>query len=132
MIKPSQEEIGLEMAVAWEALDDAESNLEEGRFRTAISRAYYAIFHAARAVVWTREVAPKTHKGLAQQFGQNIVQTGVTSREFSTILKNASDERELADYHAMTGSFEREDVEKLVAEARMFVKEMKRILEEDV
>lgn len=128
MTIPSNEEIKAELTAAKEALDDAESNMSENRFRTAISRAYYAIFHAARAVVWTRGLAPKTHKGLARQFGQYVVRARLTDKRFNKILKDAADERELADYNAMTGSFEKEDVVSLVSEAREFVEEMGKVL----
>lgn len=49
MTAPDKELIAAEMAVVFEMLDDAEDDVREGRFGSAISRGYYAVFHAARA-----------------------------------------------------------------------------------
>ena len=68
MTAPTRQEIEAEIGNALEALDDAEATLQQGRLKTAINRAYYACFHAARAVLWSESHAPKTHKGTKKQF----------------------------------------------------------------
>ncbi len=128
MTIPSARQIRAEMERAYEALDDAEHTLSEGRLRTALSRAYYAVFHAARAVLWSQGLAPKTHKGMIQLFGKHVVGEGLVSREIGKILTEAHEQRELADYHALAGSFDKDEVEMLVADARRFVEKIEGIL----
>lgn len=128
MVVPDKKRIQGELAEAYEALSDAEANVSEGRLKTATSRAYYAIFHAARAVLWSKGLGPKTHKGVAQLFGREVVKTKHVSEEIGEILAEARDRRELADYNAMTGSFFPEEVKELVRNARRFVGTIENIL----
>ena len=46
---------------AWEDLRTARHDLEGGFVRAAISRAYYAAFHAARAALLTEGESPKSY-----------------------------------------------------------------------
>lgn len=47
-----------------ESLESAEILVAAGKFADAISRAYYAAFHYARALLLTLGEEPKTHAGL--------------------------------------------------------------------
>ena len=96
--------------------------------KTAINRAYYACFHAARAVLWSESHAPKTHKGAKKQFHQSVVNAGLVDKRFGEILERTASERNLADYHAMSDSFDRDEVAELVAQARAFVERMQQLL----
>lgn len=131
MTAPSEKEVQAELALAFETLTEAEDDLVKRQLRSAVSRGYYAVFHAARAVLWTKGLAPKSHKGVLQQFGQHLVLPGLVDKELGVTLKDAFDERELADYHALTGNFELADVERLVTCARKFVERMERLLEKE-
>ena len=42
-------------------------------FSEAISEAYYAMFHAAKALLALRGIHPKTHAGVVSQFGLQFV-----------------------------------------------------------
>lgn len=85
------------------------------------------MFHAARAALWAKGLAPKTHKGLLQLFGAHLVLPGILGKEFSTMLKKAFDDRELADYDA-TRNLDDADVTRLVGDARRFVSKMEEII----
>lgn len=128
MTVPDEKLIRAEMAVALEMLDDAEDSLRKERFRSAVSRGYYAVYHAARAVLASRAIGTVTHKGLIQQFGDTLVRSGEVEREFGRILTDAHDDRQLADYNVMTGSFEKVDIERQIANARKFVERMQELL----
>ena len=61
-------------------IENAEEKLEaakyliKGRFyNDAASRAYYSMYHAAKALLLIRDVSPKTHKGVIQAFGLEFV-----------------------------------------------------------
>ncbi len=51
-----------------EKLDSAKLLLENGYFKDAVSRAYYCMYNAARALLLTKDISPKTHKGLIAKF----------------------------------------------------------------
>jgi len=57
------ERIKAELERAKEALQAAENLCEDGLLADSVSRSYYAIFHAARAVMLTKEIDPDTHNG---------------------------------------------------------------------
>lgn len=130
MTVPSPEQIAGQLEKAYQALDDAEETLTDGRLETATSRAYYAIFYAARAILWSQGFAPKTHKGLGTLFDQHLIKPGIVDRVYRDILKDAADDREYADYLALTGSLDVTDVKRLVTDARRFVEKMDELIDE--
>jgi uncharacterized protein len=122
-----------EMKAAVEALADAELLVKENRTASAISRAYYAIFHAARAVLNLRGVAPKTHKGVKSDFSLLIVKPGLVEKEYGTILQDARDQRQTADYEVSEREWLSldEGLVEMVANARRFVGRMQRLMNEE-
>jgi hypothetical protein len=49
----------------------AEKLFQDGYCKDAVSRAYYAMYHAARAALSIVNVFPKTHEGVVAEFGKN-------------------------------------------------------------
>ena len=127
MTAPSKAEIRGELETAQVALASAELNLQHD-LATAVNRAYYACFHAARAILWSHGLAPRTHKGVRKLFHEYLIAPQVVERDFGDILRNTADERETADYHATTGSFRQEEVAVLVGDARRFVEHIQSLL----
>jgi uncharacterized protein (UPF0332 family) len=114
---------------AEEKLESARILLQNCKFKDAISRAYYAMYHAARGLLLTRDISPKTHKGLIQKFGEEFVKTEKLSREYSTMLAKAEDLREMADYDVVA-HFSIEEAESVVKNAEHFLEKITRIAEE--
>jgi uncharacterized protein (UPF0332 family) len=85
-------------ACCLEALEDAQLMLEHGRYKNALNRAYYAIFHAIRAVNALDGFDSSKHSGVIAHFNQNYVKTGVFQKEASKVIRLASENRERADY----------------------------------
>lgn len=46
-----------------------------GLYADAISRAYYAIFHATKATVLTKEIEPTTHQAAGSLLNQHLIYT---------------------------------------------------------
>jgi len=65
-----------QIAKADEKLSAAKSLLKEGFLDDAISRAYYAIFHAASAVLFSERINAESHSALKDMFGLHFVKTG--------------------------------------------------------
>lgn len=57
-----------ELATAAEALREASALLDLGLSRGAVSRLYYAVFHAARAALVSCGLHAKTHSGQLTRF----------------------------------------------------------------
>lgn len=57
-------------------LEVAERLLKSADYEDAVSRAYYAVFHAAQALLMTEGEKAETHKGVVTLFGLLFVKTG--------------------------------------------------------
>jgi len=118
-----KERIEAEIDRAKEALTAAKNLFEDGLFADSISRAYYAIFHAARAVLLTKEIDPDTHNGAISMFGLHFVKNGLIEERFGRIFNEAKDARELGDY-IVTKEFTKEETGKRVEQATEFLQRM--------
>ena len=81
-----------------EDLFDAKLMLENGRYKNALNRGYYAIFHAIRAVNALDGFDSSKHSGVIAHFNQQYVKEGIFPKELSKIIREASENREKADY----------------------------------
>jgi uncharacterized protein (UPF0332 family) len=71
----NEEELLLKRAAS--KLSAAKVLFREGYYDDVVSRAYYSMHFAARALLLTKDIAPKTHKGLVSKFGLEFVNTYV-------------------------------------------------------
>lgn len=101
------------------SLRSARNILEDGDNDFAMSRAYYAMFHAANATLRVRGITWAKHSGVIAAFGQYMVKPGTFSEEHHRALHAAFNARGAGDYG---GEFPtREEVEVRLGQAEMFV-----------
>jgi uncharacterized protein (UPF0332 family) len=74
------------------------SDLDAGRFEEAASRAYYVMFHAARALLAAQGISARTHSGLAAVFAEHFVRPGEVNVELGRWLGQGRRAREVGDY----------------------------------
>ena len=110
-----------------EAIEDAKLLFENSRYKNALNRAYYAVFHALRAVNVLDGFDSSKHSGVIAHFNQNYVKTGIFSKEVSKIIKLASEKREKADYLDFYIA-SKEDAEQQIKRAEEFQKIIKQFL----
>lgn len=67
---------------AWERLIVAEDLFRLGHYRDCLSKTYYSLFQAARAVLATIGLDSRKHSGVISLFNVNFVKSGVFSKEF--------------------------------------------------
>jgi len=63
-------------------LEVSERLLRSGDYDDAVSRAYYAAFHAAQALLLSEGERAETHKGVITLFGLLFVKSGKFDRRF--------------------------------------------------
>lgn len=84
---------------ARDALADARILLEGGGSDEAVvNRLYYACFHAASAVLISKDHEVASHRGLIMVFGREVVLTGDVPKDDGRFLNELNDLREQADY----------------------------------
>jgi len=110
------------------ALGAAELLLQAGYYEDAISRAYYAVLHAAKAALLARDTAAESHTVVRRLFGKELVQQGVLEKEWAIILAQQQDERTLADYDVEL-TLPRELAEHRVEDAHHFQDRIRSFLE---
>jgi uncharacterized protein (UPF0332 family) len=89
-----------ELARGDEAYRAAEVLLRESLLRDALSRAYYAALHFARALLLTRGEEPLTHDGVVQRFSLHFVRGGIVTVAEGKVLGRLQRIREEVDYIA--------------------------------
>ena len=72
--------------------------LEAGDYDFAVSRAYYAMFYVARALLLTRGVRRSKHSGVLAAFASEFVRSGELPAELFALLRNGFEDRGESDY----------------------------------
>ena len=114
-----------ELALAVSDLGDARRSNGAGSHKWAIVQCYYAMFHAARAVLYASGYREKSHYCLVQSIRHLYVRTGRLDASFIEDLVAAKNLREEADYY---GDFSRSNCEKFLVKAERFIAEAEIIL----
>ena len=102
-----------------EELENAKAMLETGKYKLALNRSYYSIFHGMSAVNVLDEFDSSKHSGVIAHFNQYHVKTGDFSKEASKIIRTSSEMREHADYEDFFVA-SRQDAEEQVQKAQTF------------
>ena len=76
----------------------ADSLLQAGFARVALTRAYFAVFHAARARLYFAGFEPRTHAGVQHLFNQHFVRSARFEPGVSRLMARLQKYREEADY----------------------------------
>jgi len=120
-------EVQLYLDRAHQDLRAAESNLQQGFHGVAVTRAYYAMFYAASALLASKEISRSKHSGVHSAFGEHFVKAGLIETEYAKMLGHAFDSRLDSDYD-VTFSTERTLAEGILHDAQRFVERVERYL----
>lgn len=93
-----REAVATELRLATEELTIAEGLVQAGHFRVAVSRAYFAVFHAARALLYAEGLEPKSHASVQTLWSSHLVKSGRYEPASGRVLARLQRYRELADY----------------------------------
>ena len=101
--------------------------LNNGLNADAISRAYYSVIHAAKAVLEIRDVSADSHQGVRNQFGLHIVRPGLVEPNWGSEIGRLNTLRVVADYDVME-AFTESDARDAYDGAEAFVNRMRSLL----
>ena len=93
--------IRFRLECAHEAMLDAESLIDAGRWRGAANRLYYAAFYAVVALLLTDELHSRKHSGVRALFMRHYGNSGRFEPELARIYKWLYDTRMNSDYSDM-------------------------------
>ena len=100
----------LELEKAEVSLQEVEVLMERSLWDAAISRAYYGIFHLARALLFSMGLEARSHGGVIHLLSMHLVRTGAFPGEMVRALSRMQKLREDADYQT-TLHFDQEAAE---------------------
>lgn len=124
---PLEELAAGRLSRAEEALRDGTYLMENGSWRAAVNRFYYACFHSARALLATRDRDSKTHSGVIALFHEEFVRTDQFDRQVARALSRAFERRQESDYSDLAEP-KKTDAEASLEDAARFVAECRRLL----
>lgn len=117
-----------ELTRAKKALLAAKTLLENQLYEDCVSRAYYAVLHAAKAALATVGVEPESHHAVRRMFGLHLVKTGKLEKDFAKILTAEQEDREIGDYDIHI-EIEKDTAAKRVRDAEKFIKRIEKYLQ---
>jgi uncharacterized protein (UPF0332 family) len=117
------------LSKAERAIRAAEVLLHAGESDFAAGRAYYAMFYAAEALLFERGLQFRKHSAVHSALGEHVVRPGVLDARFHRWLLDAFDVRIQADY-GVDALITADDAKAVIAQAREFVLEAQRIIEQ--
>ncbi|MFA4874310.1 MAG: HEPN domain-containing protein [bacterium] len=112
--------VGLEIEKGDAALRQAEILLKNNEYDGAVSRAYYAVFHYAQALLFLKGIEARSHHALNRLFSLHFVRSGAFEKRFATILSHAQKAREESDYSPEI-PFSSEEAQLRIDEAKDFI-----------
>jgi len=124
-----RDEIRDHITLAEECLEEAKNLLSNGFYRGAVSRAYYSMYHAAKALLLTKNITPKKHTGVLRMLGLEFVNKGYLEEIYAEAYKYAFDIRQKADY-GVEFKIEKEVAEEVVKNAEIFLQRIIKTIEE--
>lgn len=123
------DEAGLLIKEAESKLISATFLFEKSMYSDAISRAYYSMHYSARALLSTRNIFPKTHKGVIAQLGLEFVKEGIIEEYYLKAISTAREIRERADY-GIGYEFTHEETESVIEYSERFLGMVKKAIKE--
>jgi len=79
-------------------LEEMQVLFERDLYYGSVNRAYYAIFHAASALLILDGKRFKKHSAVISFFGKEYVNTGVVPREYQDVFNKMFEIRNIVDY----------------------------------
>jgi uncharacterized protein (UPF0332 family) len=100
-----------------------------GYYDDALSRAYYSMFYAAKALLSVKEIYPKAHKGVISKFGLEFVKKGLIEDTYGRALNHAKDRREVAEYD-VEKKISKNETALIIEDAENFLERIKIVINE--
>ena len=119
------------LAAANEKLDAAKNLRDNGYFNDAVSRAYYAAFHAVSLLLFLSDQAYSRHGQLIGAFNRDFVASGKLPKDLGKALGRLFDRRQTADYDIFDRA-SREEADQAIADASALISAIDSYIEKEM
>ncbi len=110
-------------------LNSSKLLFNEGDYESSVSRAYYAMFYAAEAVLLTQNLSFSSHRGVISAFGEHFIKTDTFPREMGREFNRAFEKRQLGDYE-YTFVISQDEASEILEKGKDFVEKLIQYLNE--
>jgi len=129
-LKSLREKVSKSWAKCEEAQREMEILFSGGLYSGSVSRAYYAMFYATTALLFTKNLEFSKHSGTISAFGKQFIKTGLLEDEYHKLLTESFKARQSAEYNIFR-QIDKEFAAKINGDAKRFVSRIKRYLKEN-
>ncbi len=112
---------------AKESLKAANKLFDDGFYSFSASRAYYAMFYMAEALLLKKELSFSKHSGVISVFGEHFIKTGVIDSKYHQMLRDAFRVRNIGDY-AYDVDITKQEARNILKNAENFIGEIEKNL----
>jgi uncharacterized protein (UPF0332 family) len=116
-------------------LEQAEKNYKEieqlmlfDNLHTAVNRIYYGMFYGLLALALKHHFETSKHQQLLGWFNKNFINAEIIEKKYGKIVQDAFERRMRSDYDAFV-DFDKETVEQMYADMRLFLDRIRREIE---
>lgn len=124
-----KEEIKLFIEKARRSLEAAGDLHKGGHYDFAISRAYYAMFYMATALLLTRNLSFSKHSAIISALNQHFVEQGILDQKYHRMFSKAFEARQIGDYGILRDVSQKESRE-MLSYAKDFVEKIEELIGE--
>jgi len=110
-----------------ERLNSARILLENKQFKDSLSRSYYAMFTAARAILASKHLDSSKHTGVISLLNQHFVKTGIVTKDLGRMLMKGKGLREDGDYKDFV-EVSMEEAQQQYSDAEEFIEKIEDVL----
>jgi uncharacterized protein len=125
--RQQKEYVSLRIKLAKEKIKAAQLLAKNGNYRDAISRAYYAIYYAAKAFLLYHGQNPYSHKGVSVLFHKFCATHKKPDASFAKMLSVLQEARLDADYKEKV-FLSKNDAQEAIDMAQSFLKEIRSLV----
>ena len=119
--------IDLKIERANETINEVPYLLEQGFYRTAINRMYYACYYVVGALLMQNNFEARTHKGIIALFSMSFIKTRILSEDVGKLYRSLFELRQTGDYDELK-VINREDVVCRLEPAIQFIKTIENLI----
>lgn len=113
---------------AGQTLEATKTLHEQGFFNDAVSRGYYSMFYAAKALLLSEKINSKSHSAVIHQLNYHFVRSGKLDRKYVRMLSVAMQIREESDYGYVVNP-PSADAEAVIVDATEFIATIRFLLQ---
>ena len=121
-------EIGALLDKAKRSRKAAAKLFKDGDIDFAASRAYYALFYTASALLLSRGLSFSSHSGVIANFGKEFARTRAMDPKYHNYLIESQDRRNIGDY-SIVAEVTEEQTREMLGWAQEFIKAAEEYLE---